>query len=344
LIDEPPGWPNEDWDGVFEGDVQVIESPRPDTERLQEQVWKLMGQVSIPEDLDSEVEDRIHVAMAPTVVREVNRNPDLLKLEGTDADLTVFFSDVCGFSSIAEQLTGDELVSLLSEYNNEIAEIILHYEGTLDKYEGDMTLAFWGAPVPISDHGVRGCLAALDMEAKLAELGAKWREEGKPELSVRYGLNTGSAVVGNLGSRQHMDYTVMGHHVNLAARLQQVTRVYETHILISEHTYAAARGAIEVREVDTVRAVGHPDPVAIYEVLARRGELGAEKARVVEIYAQGLEQYRKRNWAAALGTLDKGLELDPQDGPTLKLKARCETFLADPPEWLKEDWDGAFTL
>ena len=255
-------------------------------------------------------------------------------------DATVLFTDLAEFSTLFEILPAEDLIALLNAYLSDMTEIILRCGGTVDKYEGDAIIAFWGAPDPSDDHAVRGCLAALDMEDRLAE----WRREGKPDLSVRYGLNTGRILVGDMGSRQLRDYTILGHDVNLAARFERANRQYGTRILISESTRKAAGDAIEVRELDRVRAPRREAPVTIYEVLARKGELEVKVAEVVGIFSQGLARYRERDWKGAQTAFDEALRAHPEDGPSRAFKARCEAFMAEAPEWLTEDWDGAIEV
>ena len=340
LLAGTPEWLTEEWDGVFAGEESgkaVREMAAIHRDTLLQQVGRIGQAAPVVEETGPGVEERVNAALAPAVVQQVIQKPEMLALGGTEVELTVFFSDIIGFSRVIESLSAEETVALLYECHSEMTEIILDYQGTVDKYEGDNIVAFWGAPVPVEDHAVRGCLAALDMQGRLAELGAQWRADGKPELKVGCGLNSGPAVVGNLGSRQKMDYTVMGHHVNLGARLERLTRQYGTRILISEHTCDAVGNAVEVRELDTVQVAGNRKPVAIYEVLARKGELEAEKARVVEVFARGMGHYRERDWRQAMDSFDEALRLDPEDGPSRAFRGRCEIFLAHPPEWLTGD-------
>jgi len=155
--------------------------------------------------------------LAPGVIDEIIKNPDSLELGGENRVITTFFSDIQGFSSISENLTAPELVSLLNEYLSAMTDIILSYGGTIDKYEGDAIMAFYGAPVLFEDHALRACYAMIDMKKKLRDLQDKWKELGRIELYARMGMNTGDAVVGNMGSTTRMDYTAMGDSVNLAA-------------------------------------------------------------------------------------------------------------------------------
>lgn len=285
--------------------------------------------------------ERINAALAPAVIRRISQSPELLVLDGVEVPLTVFFSDIVGFSKVIRDLPSEQVIGLLRQCHSEMTEIILRFEGTVDKYEGDAIIAFWGAPLPAQDHALRGCLAALDIQARLVELADQWRSDGRPGLRVACGLSTGPAVVGNLGSRQKMDYTAMGRHVNLGARLERLTRDYGVSIMISEHTRAAVGDSVVARELDLVVTIPDHPPLRIYEALARKGELAPDKSRVVQAFLQGLERYREQAWQQAVEAFDEALKLDPQDGPSLVLRGRCASFMAAPPEWLTADWDGA---
>ena len=344
LLGETPEWLTDDWDGVYAGEEDAVlrRAKERDPEVVRRQMGSFSGAKLSQDDASPGFEARIHAALAPVVAQKVTQNPELLALEGSEVELTAFFSDISKFGEVIDRLSAEESVGMLYEFLSEMTEIVLRYEGTVDKYEGDAIVAFWGAPVPMEDHAVRGCLAALDMQDRLSELGPKWLEEGKPALSARCGLSTGPAVVGNLGSRQRMDYTMMGHHVNLGAWLEGLNKEYGTRILISEQTWAVVRHAVEGRELDLIALRRYGKPVGIFEVLARKGELVEEKAGVVELFSRGIERYRERDWSGALDGFERALQMDAEDGPSRLYKERCERFLADPPEWLTEEWDGAF--
>ncbi len=178
-------------------------------------------------------------------------------------EISIFFSDVAGFSTISEKLTPPQLVALLNEYLSEMTDIILGYDGTVDKYEGDAIIAFFGAPHPYPDHAVKLVMAAIDMKKRLAEMREGWRSIGQQELRVRMGMNTGNAVVGNMGSRTRMDYTMMGDSVNLAARLEGANKYYSTYAMISENTYLQTKDHIEARELDLIKVVGKNEPIKV---------------------------------------------------------------------------------
>ena len=184
----------------------------------------------------------------PAVVNELVTNPEKAKLGGDRRELTVFFSDIANFTSISEQFHSkpEGLVALLNEFLDEMTRIVLKYEGTLDKYEGDAIMAFWGAPLPQKDHALRTCLAALEMQKRLHVLRPKWIKEGKPPLSVRMGINTGIMIVGNMGGKDRFDYTVIGDSVNLASRLEGANKQYKSNIMISDFTYTHVKSKVIV--------------------------------------------------------------------------------------------------
>ncbi|RMF93313.1 MAG: CHASE2 domain-containing protein [Nitrospinota bacterium] len=279
--------------------------------------------------------------LAPTVIHQLLEDPSRLQLGGERRICTAFFSDLAGFSSISEQLSPEALVALLNDYLSEMSEILLHYEGTIDKYEGDAIVAFFGAPIAYEDHARRACFASLDMQQRLAERRQEWRKEGKPLLHMRIGLNTGPMVIGNMGSRMHMDYTMMGDAVNLAARLEGANKEYGTMIMLSQATYEAARDDIEVRELDTIRVRGKAEPTTVYELLARKGELSPEQFRLLEWYTAGLAAYRRRQWDEAIQAFREALNVVPTDGPSQTYLQRCQTYKISPPP---PDWDGVYNL
>ena len=279
--------------------------------------------------------------LAPAVVNQLMDNPALLKLGGERKTITSFFSDVAGFSSISEKLKPEELVHLLNNYLTEMTDIIKKYEGTVDKFEGDAIIAFFGAPISYEDHAKRTCFVAIEMQNRLAELRVKWKQEGKHELFMRIGVNTGPAVVGNMGSLTRMDYTMMGDSVNLSARLEGVNKQYKTETMISQFTYEGAKDYIEVRELDLIRVVGKNEPVKIFELLDRKGKVDPKKMEVLNFYNQGYELYKNRMWNEAAECFEKALTIDETDGPSLTFFERCITFQVHPPS---DEWDGVFSM
>jgi adenylate cyclase len=201
------------------------------------------------------------------VVDELLKHPDNLALGGSKKEITIFFSDIRGFTTISEALGPEELVKLLNEYLSAMTDMIIQYKGTIDKYMGDAIMAFWGAPVPLEDHAYYACVAALAQLDFLKVLQANWVERNVPVIDIGIGLNSGPAVVGNMGSSHRMEYTCMGDTINLGSRLEGSNKMYGTNIIISEHTYEKVKDRVIARELDLVRVKGKTLPVRIYELM-----------------------------------------------------------------------------
>jgi len=278
----------------------------------------------------------------PTVVEELILHPEKLKLGGERKELTVMFADIEGFTTISERMPSEQLVSFLNEYFSEMTTIILRSEGTLDKFFGDAIVAFWGAPLPQEDHALRACLSALEMQQRLAAIRERWREEGKPMLHVRIGINTGEVVVGNMGGTGKFDYTVIGDGVNIASRLEGANKLYRTTIMVSEATYERVKDRIVGRELDLIAVKGRSEPLRTYELLQRRdGALAPSLQRFLELYAAGLCRYRNRQWDEAIASFREALALQPEDYPTHLHLERAQYFKLHPPP---PDWDGVVEL
>ena len=275
------------------------------------------------------------------LVERITQNPAALQLGGEKKELTIFFSDIANFTSISEQLTPEELVTLLNEYLGTMTDIIMASGGTLDKYIGDAVMAFWGAPLPQPDHAKAACLAALAQRDALNIMKEKVQLPKNMPLHARMGIHTGEVVVGNMGSNTRFNYTVMGDAVNLASRLEGVNKSYGTQIMISEATFLAARDIIEAREIDTIRVKGKQDGVKIYELLARTGELSLKQQRANEQFAVGLAAYRSQNWQAAISAFEGVQKIAPQDGPSETFLKRIADYKRQPPAI---DWDGIYTM
>ncbi|MBF0239140.1 MAG: adenylate/guanylate cyclase domain-containing protein [SAR324 cluster bacterium] len=278
--------------------------------------------------------------LSPSVIHTLMDNPKALSLGGEEKILTAMFSDVAGFSTISEKLTPNELVHLLNEYLTEMTDIIMKYDGTVDKFEGDAIIAFFGAPLPFEDHATRAALVTLEMESRVAELRPKWKEEWGVHIAQRIGLNTGRMVVGNMGSKNRFDYTVMGNSVNLAARLEGTNKVYKTTLMMSEMTYEKCRDTIVGRELDLIRVIGINQPVRIYEIICRVGDLTTQQEQGFKLFAEGLECYRQRQWEQGIAKFEEVLKILPQDGPSGVFIERCQNFMRTPPP---ADWDKVYT-
>ncbi len=275
--------------------------------------------------------------LSPDVIERVIENPALLRLGGEKREVTSFFSDVAGFTTISEELSPEELVDLLNEYLSEMTEIILSSGGTLDKYEGDAIVAFWNAPLEQPDHALRACRSALRCQARLGELRPRLKEKYGRAMAMRIGLNSGPAVVGNMGSSRRFDYTAMGDTINLAARLEGACKQYGIHLLVGEETFRRVQTDIAGREVDVIRVVGKTKPVAVYEILGEKAEMTEGARARLTLYGQARDTYRRREWDKAAELFGR-LEGDPVSA---LYRERCLALKQAPPA---EGWDGAFTL
>ncbi len=267
--------------------------------------------------------------VAGPVVDRILQDPARAKLGGERKELTVLFSDIRGFSLFSEGMAPEQLAAFLGEYLTPMTELVLESGGTLDKYIGDAVMAIWGAPIDVPDHPACACEAALKMQEVLVSLNKGWAKAGKPAVAIGIGINTGAMAVGNMGSAARFDYTVLGDQVNLAARLEALTKEYGISILCGEATALAAGAGFVFREIDLVRVKGRAGAVPVFELVGRKG------ASVAPAFATALATYRARDFAtaraqfAALG-----------DDPVAEvLAARCERLLEAPPA---ADWDGVY--
>jgi adenylate cyclase len=278
----------------------------------------------------------------PAVVRELIRRPELLALGGEERVATVLFSDVRGFTAVAERLAPAQLVALLNEYLTAMTDVVVEHGGIVDKYVGDLLMAEFGVPVPVDDHAVRACRAALRMRDELRRQRAEWEGKGMPALHARTGINTGTVLVGNLGSHRMMDYTCMGDHVNLASRLEGLNNLYGTEIIVSEFTWREVSAHFVGREIDRVRVMGRAAPVAVHELLAAREDgVDADVTALLDGFADALALYRERRFGDAADAFAALMERHPEDGPSAAYLERCREYVIHPPA---EGWDGAHQL
>jgi adenylate cyclase len=205
-------------------------------------------------------------------------------------------------------------------------------------------MAFYGAPVEQADHAVRACKTAVNMIVHLKELGVGWEARGLPPMNIRIGINSGEMSVGNMGSRERFDYTIMGDNVNLASRLEEINKEYGTNIAISQYTYELCkkheRDSWTVRELDTIRVRGRNEPVTIYELIGY-GTLYQQRKPLVNKFCEGLNVYKNRQWDQAITLFQEALQIYPEDKPSQIYIERCTKYLQYPPP---EDWDGAFKM
>lgn len=209
------------------------------------------------------IRDMFGKYVSPSVVDQILQNPP--ELGGVDKELSVLFSDIRGFTTLSESMTPQELVNHLNLYLTAMTDIIMEYQGTLDKYVGDEIMCFWGAPLPQEDHAMLACKCALRQMQVLAELNSGWPQERRLDIGI--GINSGIMTVGNMGSLGRMNYTLTGDNVNLGARLEGTNKTYMTNIIISEYTYGLVKDRVLARELDNIRVKGKNRPVLIYELV-----------------------------------------------------------------------------
>ena len=274
------------------------------------------------------------------ILRYLENNPESFSLAGCKMEATMFFSDVAGFTTISESLSPEKLVVLLNRYLSPMTEIIMNCHGYVDKYEGDLIMAEWGVPFQNDEHAKLACWAALDQQKEISALRPVFLNEFGVEIKVRMGLNSGYVSAGNMGSEKRMSYTVMGDAVNQAARFEPANKQYGTSILIGETTFNLAKDSIEARLLDKTIVKGKTVPVAIYELIAKKGELTSDEQKVVQLYQDGLLYHWERKWEKSLNCFYKALQIMPNDGPSLTLVRRVKQYQAKPPT---STWEGEFT-
>jgi adenylate cyclase len=274
-----------------------------------------------------------------SLVKKLIEQPELLKLGGEEKELTVLFTDIAGFTTVSEQLEPSLLARLLNEYLTAMSDIIMANRGTIDKYEGDLIMAEFGAPVHFADHAAAACQAALQMQAGLQHLCLDFEKRGLPGFEARIGLNTGRMVVGNMGSDRIFDYTVIGDAVNLASRLEGINKAYGTSLLISEFTAAAVGDRFLLRELDLVRVKGKKLPITIFELSGERSNAEPELLEKVEEWEQLRAVYLARDWSGGVAACEAYLQRWPDDPVPAVFRERCLKMVDSPPPL---DWDGVF--
>ena len=274
--------------------------------------------------------------LSPAVIDQLIAHPERLKLGGERRELSIFFSDMQGFTSVSETLTPEELTSLLNDYLSAMTDIIQEEGGTIDKYEGDAIIAFWNAPLDLPDHAARAVRAALRCQVRLAELRPAFKERVGKDLFMRVGVNSGPAVVGNMGSHTRFDYTMLGDAVNLASRLEGINKQYGTYTMISAATLKLAGDAYPARELSRVAVVGRKEAVTVFEPMlpeefeARRSDL-EDFAQALELYYAG--KFRKAEEAF--------LALADKDPPSKAYMAKCHELAEAPPTG---EWKGVWVM
>jgi len=274
----------------------------------------------------------------PELVDEMNNTSKAISLKGETREMTVLFSDIRGFTSLSEKLDPEQLTTLMNQYLTVMTRIIHQNRGTVDKYIGDAIMAFWGAPLTDEEHAKHAMEAATAMIAALPEINASFKKQGFPEINIGVGLNTGKMNVGNMGSEFRMAYTVLGDAVNLAARLESITKQYGLQLIVSESTKDQAPDWI-YQEIDLVRVVGKNVPISIFQPMARNSEINEKQQKEMYLFKLAIKLYRQQKWNEAKKLIMELIELTA--GPLLYqlYLGRIVERQNNPP---KENWDGVY--
>jgi adenylate cyclase len=266
------------------------------------------------------------------LVGELVKMGEVAKLGTQKKELTVMFTDIANFATTVESMPSDQLTEMLSVYFEALSMIIKKQHGTIDKYIGDAIMAFWGAPVSDEYHTRHACFAALYCKKKVAELNAKWRSQGAAVFPTRFGLNTGNIIIGNMGSSDRMNYTIIGDNVNLAARLETTNKIYGTDIIVSQYVYEKVADEFLFRPIDIVTVKGKTQPTQIYELMAGLSEdndlaPSPEQIELSVLTTQAYDAYLKENYLMAYDLYQTICKKFPHDEVAFLYRERCKKYL-----------------
>lgn len=258
-----------------------------------------------------------------------------LKLGGIKREITIFFSDIRGFTGISESLSPEELVQFINEYLSTMTKIILKHKGTVDKFIGDAIMALWNAPIEEKDHPRLACESAIEQAHALRELKKKFAEKNLPEINIGCGINTGEAIIGNMGSHDRFDYTALGDNVNLASRLENLTKEYGVEIIVSESTYEKVKDNFTFRKLDRVKVKGKKIPINIYELCIEPDK------KFLSQFEKAFSLYLKSKFQESLKEFEKAKSIKKDDKTCGIFIGRCIEYAKNPPS---SDWDGSFEM
>jgi len=291
--------------------------------------------------------------LSPELIEQMAESKTPPKLGGDVGIRTAYFTDIQSFSTFSEKLSASQLVELLNEYLTKMTDILLAAKGTLDKYEGDAIIAFFGAPMPQEDHALRACRVAIQMQNGLLSLREKWTKEGDKwpvvvhNMRMRIGINSGEIVTGNMGSATRMNYTMMGDSVNLAARLESAAKQYGIFTMMSHFTHNLVKDEVEVRELDRIRVVGKSEPITVFELLAEKNKMDNSLQELMGNFQMGLQAYYNQDWDKSIKAFKESEKMELLRYPDMKTNPStlkiltCQEYLETPPE---KNWDGVSTL
>jgi len=281
--------------------------------------------------------------LSEEVVEEIVSDPTKLQLGGINRHMTALFTDIRKFASISEALNPKQLVDLLNYYLSTMSDIILEQKGTIDKYQGDAIISFFGAPLELKDHALRACLAAIMMKRTEKKVNKDIHDKNISPIPIytRIGINSGEMIVGNMGTQKKMNYTIISNAVNLAARLESVNKQYGTWILASEATIQETEEQLLTRRLDRIRVVGIQEPIRIYEILETIKDASAETLKLAQLFNDAFNLFESQKWTEAESSFNNILTQFPNDGPSRVFLKRSAKFRENPPS---PDWDGVFNL
>ncbi|UCF96956.1 MAG: hypothetical protein JSV89_17530 [Spirochaetaceae bacterium] len=278
------------------------------------------------------------------LVRQLIQRDQQVRLGGEKAELTIFFSDIRAFTTISEDMQPEQLMIHLSEYFNYLSQIIMSEHGTIDKFIGDAVMAFWGAPIKLVNGPELACRAALRCQERLHTLNREWKANRIPIFHTRMGIHTGDTIVGNLGSNERMNYTIIGDSVNLTSRLEGANKLYGTHVIISESTYRYVADKFLIRPLDIVTVRGRKEPVKIYDLVADLSESVSPKATgFCKYFTIAFDLYLEKKWNQALKVLLQLKRQFPNDTSIAHFIKRCLDFRSRP-KGSMDHWDGSVAL
>ena len=330
---------------VSEGrlDVEVAVPSKDEVGQLAHAFNHMVDELRVKE----RVKETFGKYLDPRIVETIMQDSDANAAGGQKQEMTVFFSDVAGFSTLAEQLTPSGLVKVINRYLSLATEPIAEHRGVVDKFIGDAVMAFWGPPFcNKEEHAKLACKAALAQFDQLERLQSAmpdilgFRKE-LPQISIRIGLCTGDVVVGSIGSDQSRSYTVMGDTVNIASRLEGANKYYSTRILISENTRSVVKDDFETREIDRLTVVGKRQSLRVFELMAEKGQLADSENQLGLAFEKGLSAYRAQQWSVARASFQECLRMRSDDGPAQVFLERVNELEISPPG---PNWDGIWRL
>lgn len=301
----------------------------------------LFYQLVIEEREKRKIKGSFRQYLSPKIIDVITKDPSKLKLGGEEREVSIFFLDIAGFTTMSETLKPSQLVEVMNNCLTEFSNVIMKHDGLINKYIGDCIMAFWNAPADQPNHASQACQAALECISVLPEINRRFQEKGLPAIDCRVGINTGVVVVGNMGSNERFDYTVLGDPVNLASRLEGANKQYHTRIMISDVTFEKAKDAIQARDLDLIRVKGKKEPRKVFEVLCRSDQMNEELEEGRRRYHQGLSLYRQRYFDDAIEAFEKVFEYLPNDHVTRVYLERARHFKNHPPP---ANWDGVYEM